>query len=73
MRNDTEVLKELKIEVDELADKMSNLSNFLSSDKSFDLSFTQRHLLNIQLDGMQWYLDALGDRISDLKSKVVVD
>lgn len=73
MRNDREVLKELKIEADELADKMSNLSNFLFSDKSVCLSFTQRHLQNIQLDGMQWYLDALGDRISDLEQKVEED
>lgn len=51
----------------DLDDKISNLDNFILSDRFLTVSEKQQELLEAQYDAMKVYADILFDRILDLK------
>lgn len=54
-------------EQNELQTKISGLDSFIKSDKYNEVSYTQRHLLAIQLNTMMAYNQVLLARISELQ------
>ena len=60
-------LDRLKVEKDELLDKVTKLRMFLNSDKVKDLSYANELLLKEQLEAMNTYLNILIIRIELLK------
>lgn len=52
----------------DLDDKISNLDNFILSDRFLTVSEKQQELLEAQYDAMKVYADILFDRIMDLKT-----
>lgn len=54
-------------EQSELQTKISGLDSFIKSDKYNEVSYTQRHLLAIQLNTMMAYNQVLLARISELQ------
>jgi hypothetical protein len=52
----------------DLDDKISNLDNFILSDRFLTVSEKQQELLEKQYNAMKVYADILFDRIMDLKT-----
>lgn len=52
----------------DLDDKISNLDNFILSDRFLTVSEKQQELLEEQYNAMKVYADILFDRIMDLKT-----
>ena len=59
--------KRLKIEFEELYDKIKKLDSFTNSDMIHTIEENQRHLLYIQLASMKAYLQCLDSRLQLLK------
>lgn len=59
----------LKIEYDQLCDRIKKLERFLETDKFEELGLVQKSLLKIQLRAMCTYRQCLYERLLDLEGK----
>lgn len=57
----------LKIEFNELYNKVKKLDSFINSDMIHAIEENQRHLLYIQLNSMRTYMQCLDSRLQLLK------
>jgi len=64
-----EILESLKAENDELAGKVTKLTDFLDGEESLKLSQQQRKLMHTQLDLMLNYMDVLFERQKLIKEE----
>ncbi|MCT3390362.1 crAss001_48 related protein [Lentilactobacillus hilgardii] len=66
MKNNEQVIKELKVEKDQVMQQFNQLLKFFGTDDFKKLSGTQQHYLRIQMSIMRTYSDVLDARITDL-------